>query len=483
MLQAAAQELLIRRRGRSSLLGYSQAIAIPGKPLSEDPDEDFFQPIETRVALHHRLLLEALDRTANTRHGRLMVFMPRGAAKTTYASVVFPSYHLGKHPGHRLILTSYGDEPARRMGRRTRAILRQERFRHLFEAQLSGDSTAAQDFSLTNGSEYIAASIFAGVTGLRANGIIFDDPVKGRKEADSETTRASTFEAYQDDLLPCLIPGGWVVLVMTRWHEDDLAGRILPTGWKGESGVFDCKDGMQWTVLCIQAKCETETDPLGRQIGDYLWPEWFDRKHWSQFEGSPRTWNSMFQQRPAPLEGALFKPDKISVVAAVPIGTRFVRGWDLAATQDDGAYTAGVKFGVMPDGRWIIADVRRLQGSPDLVEAAIVNAARADGASVKVGLPQDPGQAGKAQVAYLTRQLAGFTVESSPESGDKETRAEPVAAQVNVGNVCMLRADWNDPLISEMRMFPNGTYKDQVDALSRAFHTLTGTGAWFFASI
>jgi hypothetical protein len=305
-LEQAAQELWIRRRAREDVLSYAQAIEIPGKPAGEDPDTEFFEPIESTMAQHHRLILETMERVSKTPHGRAMFFMPPGSAKSTYASVVFPSRYLGAEKNRKVILASYGDDLARKMGRRTRAIIKQKRFKGIYDCGLTAESAAAQEFSLTNGSEYIATGILGGVTGNRANGIIIDDPVKGREQADSPTIRDKTWDAYNDDLKTRLIPGGWICLIQTRWHEDDLAGRILPEDWKGESGPILCRDGNVWEVVCLQARCEVQNDPLGRKIGEYLWPEWFTEKHWAQFQSNVRTWASLYQQLPRPLEGTLF---------------------------------------------------------------------------------------------------------------------------------------------------------------------------------
>jgi predicted phage terminase large subunit-like protein len=479
--QQAAQELLIRRRARAGILDYANAVQVPGKPAGEDPDSEFFEPIETTLALHHRLLLSKLDEVSHRPHGRLMVFMPPGSAKSTYASVVFPSRYLGLQSDRRLILSSYGDDLARKMGRRTRSIIKQPRFQGICKAELTNESQAAQEFSLTNGSEYMSCGILSGVTGNRAHGLIIDDPIKGREQANSELIRQKTFDAYEDDLKTRLIPGGWIVLIQTRWHEDDLAGRILPDGWAGQSGTFLCKDGYEWEVLCLQARCEVDNDPLGRRRGEYLWPEWFDRKHWAQFEANPRTWAALFQQLPSPLDGDLFHPDQIKIVDALPAeDIKWCRGWDLASVVNDGDWTAGGKLGRLADGRFVIGDMARFQRGPDERDAAIVNTAQLDGRPVKVSIPQDPGQAGKTQVTYLTRALAGFNVNATPETGDKVTRAEPLAAQVNAGNVLMLRGPWNQALINELRMFPNGKHDDQVDALSRAFaEVMVPRRSWF----
>ncbi|WP_261532716.1 phage terminase large subunit [Burkholderia multivorans] len=483
-LKQAATELMVRRRARSSILDFCNAIDVPGRPVGDDPETEFFQPIETTVADHHRLLLTKLDEVSRTPHGRMMVFMPPGSAKSTYASVVFPANYLGREPNRKVILASYGDDLARKMGRRTRSIIRQQRFRRIFDTELTADSQAAQEFSLTNGSEYMSCGILSGITGNRAHGIIIDDPIKGREQADSDTVRKKTWDAYEDDLKTRLIPGGWIVLIQTRWHEDDLAGRILPEDWKGESGRILCRDGNEWEVICLQARCEVDDDPLGRKHGEYLWPQWFDRKHWAQFESNARTWAALYQQRPAPPDGILFKPDQIRVVDAAPIELQAARGWDFAATEDDGRkspdWTVGGLIGRDALGRFWICDVNRFRGSPLQVEQAVINTAAMDGQEIPISGPQDPGQAGKSQAFAFIQKLAGYDVEFTPETGSKVTRAMPLAAQVEAGNVFMVRASWNKALIDEMRAFPNGTHDDQVDALSRAFHRLLTAKRWVF---
>ena len=481
--QEAARELLIRRRARTNLLDYANAIEIPGKPVGEDddPDTEFFRPIETTTADHHRLLLTKLQTLSQTKYGRMMVFMPPGSAKSTYASVVFPSSYLGAAPNRRLILASYGSGLARKMGRRTRSIINQTRYGGIWGCGLTKESRAAEEFALTNGSEYMSGGILSGITGNRCHGLLIDDPIKGREDAQSETIREKTWDAYENDLKTRLIPGGWICLIQTRWHEDDLAGRILPATWNGESGLIRCRDGFDWEVVCLQARCEVDDDPLGRKRGEYLWPEWFDRQHWSQFESNASMWASLFQQRPAPADGELFKPDQIGTIDALPAGPiTWVRGWDLASVENGGDWTVGLKLGKTTDGRFIVADVNRFQRGPDKRDAAIVNTTKADGVLAKQSFPQDPGQAGKTQILYLTRALAGYKVSSSPETGDKITRAEPAAAQVNVGNVSMLRGDWNKKFTDELRIFPNGTHDDQVDALSRAFGELIARPRSYF---
>lgn len=476
--QEAARELLRRRKGRASLVGYANAIDIPGKPIDEsDPDAWLFEPVETALAAHHLLLLQAVERTMLARSGRLMVFMPPGSAKSTYCSVVAPTWFMGKVPESRIILASYGSDLARRHGRRARQIAGSPKYAGAFGCGISSSTSAADEWALSNGSEYLAGGILSGITGNRANGLVLDDPVKGRADAGSPTVSDKTWEAYNDDLLTRLLPGGWIIVVTTRWAKNDVAGRLLPEDYDGRSGLVRCTDGIDWTIINLPAQCERNDDPLGRKVGEYLWPEWFDEAHWAPFKARPRTWASLFQQRPSIAEGDLFQPALLEVVDAIPAGPiQWVRAWDLASTKDTSAdATAGVKLGRLPDGRYIIGDLEHMHEGPHTRDAAISNTAAADGHETRISLPQDPGQAGKTQVFYLTTGLAGYRVTSSPESGDKVTRAEPFAAQVNVGNVLMLRGTWNEKLRAELRAFPTpGVHDDIVDALSRAFSELIG---------
>lgn len=475
--QQAARELQTRRAARSSVIAFAEAIDVPGRSVQgDDEDEDDGAPLDSSrvlLATHHKLILKEMDECSKRDTGRLMIFCPPGSAKSTYASVVFPADYLGRTPGARVILASYGDTLATKMGRRTKSICKQSRYRGIHGVEVSKDSSASDNFTLTNGSEYMACGILGGVTGNRANGIVIDDPIKGREQANSETIRQKTFDAYEDDIKTRLIPGGWLVLIQTRWHQDDLAGRILPDDWAGESGDIECKDGNTWRVLCLQAECQTENDPLGRERGEYLWPEWFTKKHWNQYKSNARTWASLFQQLPTPLDGDMFKPDCMQTLDALPAGhIVWVRGWDMSATEGGGDWTAGVKVGRHSDGRIIIADVRRGQLGTDKRDYLLLTTAQADGRGVAQDVPQDPGAAGKSQVVGWGKMLAGYRMLFGLESGDKETRAEGISTQVNIGNVYMLRGDWNAKFREELRGFPNAKWNDQVDGLSRAYNRL-----------
>ena len=254
-----------------------------------------------------------------------------------------------------------------------------------------------------------------------------------------------------------------MVLVMTRWHPDDLGGRLLEAG-----------EG--WEVIRLPALAEPG-DLLGRTPGEALWPAWegataLERRRVALGE---RAFAALYQQSPVRAAGGLFQVGRVVVADAVLAGPA-VRAWDLAATEGGGDWTAGVRL-VAGEGAWQVADVVRLQGGPEAVVAAIRRTAEQDGTGVPIGLPQDPGQAGRAQVGYLTARLAGWRVVSGPETGAKLVRAMPVASQANAGNLSLLRGGWNRAFLEELAAFPEGRCDDQVDALSRAFGMLhAGSG-------
>lgn len=311
-----AAELLRRQRARQSLVEFSQAIEVPGVPAAEIPDDDLttettYAPVESRVALHHLLMMQAIQRCIETPRGRLMIFAPPGSAKSTYASVLAPAWAMGRRPNTQIILASYATSIAAKQSRKVRSIMRDARYTSIWAEKptLLDDQRAVDDWQLSNGSSMMAAGLLAGITGNRADGVIIDDPVANREQADSAGLREKTYNEYIDTAMTRAKPKMWTIIIQTRWHEEDLAGAILPLDYSGESGLIDCRDGQRWEVLSIPAEAEREDDVLGRKPGEFLWPEWFPVEHWRTWRDNPRaarTWAALYQQRPAPFTGVHF---------------------------------------------------------------------------------------------------------------------------------------------------------------------------------
>lgn len=353
-VHAAVRELIRRQRARTSLHTYALSVDIPTCPFpAACPDEDLIAPAHLLMAIHHAKILEVIQRTMDRPFGRCMIFAPPGSAKSLYASVLAPTWEMGRKPGSRIMLTSYASKIAERQSRRAIQLVQQQMYRDLWPQAPTLERDAAGDWSLSNGSEMLAMGLTAGLTGNRASGAIIDDPVAGREEADSEQERQNILDAYQDDLMTRLLPGAWLVFIMTRWHEADLAGSILPDDYDGRSGMILCKDGLVWEVLNISAKCERADDPLGRPFGQYMWTDWFPEQHWQMFENakgpeSARVWSSLYQQRPTPQGSGRFTAEMFDFYkpSALPKHLSYVLGGDYAVTEGKNDFTEIGVFGV-----------------------------------------------------------------------------------------------------------------------------------------
>jgi predicted phage terminase large subunit-like protein len=425
------------------------------------------EPVGLRPARHQKLLLSKLESLSRGDFDRLIVLMPPGSAKSTYASVLFPAWWFLVYPRSSIIAASHTADLAVNFGRQVRSLVGEHE--GYLGYRLASDSRGAGRWRTDRGGDYFATGVRGPLVGRRADLLLIDDPIKSNTEAESKWHRDRIWDWYRTDLITRLKPNGRLAVIMTRWHEDDLAGRLL------------CSRSDNWHLLRLPALAE-EGDPLGRKLGEALWPEWEDSNALSRKRAAvgERAWSALFQQRPRPMQGGLFKVANLALVdlGSTELVGEAVRAWDLAATVSDGHnnpdWTVGLKLVARPDGRWIITDVVRLRGTPFEVEQAMVETAERDGDLVRIGIPEDPGQAGKVQAAYLTRRLAGRIVVASRETGSKLTRAAAVSSQVEVGNILMIKAEWNSDFVEELGSFPYGDKDDQVDALCRAFGLLAG---------
>ena len=424
-------------------------------------------------AAHHLLLIRELERICRGEIDRLMLLLPPGSAKSTYASMLFPAWWFSQHPTSSVIAAAHTAGLARHFGQGLREMIEEHSARLGYGLR---HGASAERFMTAHGGQYFATGVRGAVTGRRADLLLVDDPVKSQAEADNPASRERLWRWFRSDLSTRLRPGGRMVVIMTRWHPDDLGGRLLEIG--------------DWRVLRLPALAEAD-DPLGRVAGAPLWPEWENLEALKRKQRmlGDRAFAALFQQAPIRQQGLLFHVGRIEILDHVPQmqGGQVVRAWDLAATADgtgDPDWTAGVKLLRCEDGGFVVLDVRRVRISAAEVAALILATAHQDGQEVAVGLPQDPGQAGKAQVQFLTQKLAGFRVAATPETGAKLSRAVPVASQVEAGLVRVVRSGWTRSFLEELGDFPNGSKDDQVDALSRAFSMLTiCTGPARFAQV
>jgi len=417
-------------------------------------------PTGQTPARHHLAIIDALEGLVHGTTRRLLLLLPPGSAKSTYATKLFPVWWLLHNPGSSVITACHTAGLAGHFGRTVRGLIEEHTSR--LNLTVRQDARAAHRFLTKYGGEYYAVGLHGAVTGRRADLAVIDDPIASFAEATKLSSRERAWAWFRSELVTRLKPDGRIVVVMTRWNVDDLAGRLLEQGG--------------WDAVRLPAIAEVD-DPLGRLPGQALWPEWEDLPALlgkKQILGE-RGFTAMFQQTPQPDGGRLFDTRRVIVVDAVPPGTA-VRAWDLAATDgDDGApdWTVGLKLVRHSDGFFTVDDIVRTRVGPGQVADAIKACADNDGRQVLIGLPQDPGQAGRSQVMFLTAVLAGYRVQSRRETGSKILRCGPVSAQVEHGTLRIRRAAWNAAFLDELSSFPHGQKDDQVDALGYAFALLT----------
>lgn len=433
---------------------------------------------------HHELMCDRLDRFANGEIKRLMIFMPPRHTKSELVSRRLPAFILGRNPNAPIIAASYGSDLARRMNRDVQRIIDDAPYRRIFPGtRLNGSNirTVAQGSWLRNSDMfevveyngyYRGAGVGGAITGMGGLYLLIDDPLKNRQDANSQTIRDSVYDWYTSTFRTRLAPGGGILITMTRWHQDDLAGRLLDLAASDPSAD-------QWEIINLPAIAEEPIAPYDqRRIGEALWPSRYDLDALESTRVSLGSydWNSLYMQRPAPPEGGMFKRDWFQIVGATPRQAERVRYWDKAGTEGgEGAATAGVLIARDEQGVFYIEDIVRgrysaLQREQIILQTADLDAARYD--HVAIWVEQEPGSGGKESAESTIRSLAGFDVHAERVSGDKLTRALPFAAQCEAKNVRLVKGEWNSSYLSELANFPFGTHKDQVDASAGSFNKL-----------
>lgn len=465
-----AEELYARKRAQDNLIDFTKYIDVPGKPIEGEETNDWiYKSVETGVAKHHVLILDAMQKIITGKLPRGMFFLPPGSAKSTYCSTVAPTWAMGRVDGTKIILTSYGTDLAKKHGRKARSIVKSNKYRSVFDISISDETNAADMWATSNDSEYMSAGILSGITGNRAHGIVIDDPIKGRADADSKIIRDRTWDAYQDDIKTRLIPGGWEIIVQTRWHEDDLAGRLLPPDYNGESGLITCNDGRKWYILNIPAQCEHKDDPLDREVGGYLWPEWFTAEHFEGFKRNNRTWSALFQQRPSPDEGTFFKKDWYHLYQAyeLPENLHYYITSDFATKADEGDYTEHGVWGIDEVGDLWLVDWWYGQTTSDIWITELMILLNKHKPLCWFG---EGGVIRRAIEPFLTRMMMDENtfcrIEWVNPVADKATRARAFQSMSANGRIHLPDSTTGHRVLEQLLVFPVGSFDDAVDVCS-----------------
>lgn len=472
-----AQELLARRRARKSLSAFAEYM-YPGYEID---------PFHAYVA---NILDSVVERKPGERR-RIMIFAPPQHGKSLLTSELFPAYYIGRRPNDPMILASYVADLAESKSREVRNYIESDSYKALFgnlgprdvEPITTDQSTrAVNDWKLAppHRGKMRAVGVGGSVTGFPAKMVILDDLIKDWQEAQSPTVRNTVWNWWKSVLRTRIWEDGAIVFITTRWHEDDIAARLMALGG--------------WEIYRFPALAETQEerdennrrmampkglpDLLGREPGEALAPHRFSRNALLDIYADVGSLvkAALYDGVPRPAEGARIKRSYLSnFVDEVPArAARFVRYWDKAAsTNENGPATAGVLL-TRHEGLTYIVDVMRGHFTP--LERKKIERATAEldearyGSNVFIYAEQEPGSGGKESAQETIRNLSGFNIRADLPATNKDARMEPFIAQAEAGNVRLVRGDWNQVYIDEMVAIPNGATRDMGDATSGAFN-------------
>ena len=436
ILQAdAAQELLARRNARKSLIEFVR----------------YTNP-NYQAAQHHLQIAEALEAVERGDIKRLMICMPPRHGKSELASRRFPAWYLGRNDNKQIIAASYNSDLANDFGREVRNIVATPEYHHLFQVNLSSDSKAADRWHTDKGGMYVAAGVGTAITGRGADVLLIDDPFKDREEADSELRRKRVWDWYTSTAYTRLMPNGAIVVINTRWHDDDLSGRLLAEQDNG---------GDQWHVLSLKAINDKD---------EALWPEWYDLERLRDIQSvlPARDWNSLYQQNPIPDEGEFFKGSWFGEYEELPENITKYGASDYAVTDGDGDFTEHGTIAVDALGNIYFTDWWRKQASADVWIESQCDLIHRHEPMCWFG---ESGPIRRSVEPFLLKRMEArktyCRIEWLPSVADKPTRARPFQALASMGKVFLPKnAPWKAELLSQLMRFPAAKYDDGVDVCS-----------------
>jgi predicted phage terminase large subunit-like protein len=404
------------------------------------------------------ILIPALEAVERGEIKRLAVAMPPGHAKSSVGTLSFPSWYLGRHPDRQVISVSHTAELATDFGRKVLNLVDRDLFRALFPGfQLTGDTGSASRFTTKKGGAYFAVGLGGAITGRRAHLVVIDDPFKDRADAMSPGIRKAVKEAYSSTIYPRLMPEGAIVLISTRWHEDDLIGWL--TREHAEDG---------WRVISMPAIAEE--DEGWRKVGEPLWPQMFPVETLRRTRAAigEAAWVSLYQQRPAAAEGAVFRRDWWRSYTDVP------QSFDRIVMSADTAFKAGTEadysvvtvWGETKTGCYLLTVWRGRAEFPELKRQVIALAAAWSPTSLLV----EDRASGQSLVQELQRETSLPVLPVSVDK-DKVTRAQAITPLIEAGRVFLpASAPWLGDYLDELSSFPAAQHDDQVDSTTMALN-------------
>lgn len=457
--EVIAFEAAMRVRRRHQMQAGRHVPAFPGWLNQHFPTMVWDKP-------HHAVILDALQRLEDDEYDRLMIFIPPRHGKTQMVTVRATAWKLEREPETPVILAAYNQTLAEKFSRQVRRIVRER-------VALDPERTAVNDWQTAAGGGLRAAGVGGGITGMGGKWIVIDDPIRGREEADSVAFRERVWEWYTDDLYTRREPGAKMILILTRWHQDDLAGRILAS-----------EDGPSWHVVHIPA-IAMDDDPLGRDPGAALWPERVSAEDIQKYRAfNERGYWALYQGMPQPEGGAIILRDwwadssrRYSITEAAPRNLTVGRWqfWDTAEeAHESAAFTTCTTFDLLPDYSVNVREVYRARLMfPDLLEAIERQARRHNRDEKLADIVVEYASSGKGTYQTLKANAPEWLrdrIKRYRPRDSKVDRAKAASQYFKAGLVRLPLPDeacpWLHDLESELYSFPTGQFKDQVDSMT-----------------
>lgn len=399
---------------------------------------------------------------------RLMVFMPPRHGKSEIGSRSFPAWHLGNYPDHEIIGCSYGSDLANGFSRKVRDVVKDSAYSAVFpDCAVNKDSQSVEQWLTTAGGGYSAAGVGGPITGKGAHVLVIDDPIKNRSDAESGTNREAIWDWYTSTAYTRLAPGGGVLVILTRWHDDDLAGRLLKKQAEGE--------GDEWVV--VEYPAQAINDELFRKKDEPLHTARYDSAALERIKRAvgPRDWQALYQQNPTPDDGDYFEKSMFQWYGPQDIPPyselNFYTAWDFAIGQkEQNDFSVGITVGVDKNDRTYVVDIQRGHwGTMELVDKVLE--------VYKTWRPAITGlERGHIEMTlrpFLDKRireerLTSFYIEElNPGKRDKVARARSIQGRMQQGLVYFRKnCNATASLVAEMMRFPNGLHDDGVDAMS-----------------
>jgi predicted phage terminase large subunit-like protein len=411
------------------------------------------------LASHHLRIVSQLEAIESGTQSRLIICMPPRHGKSLLTSILFVAWYLGRHPDHDVIFVTYSQELSDYFGRQVRNLFADPIYQNIFRAaRLSEDSAAIHRFATTRGGSYLAVGRGGSITGRGASLLVIDDPLKDHEEAQSETVRRDVYDFFTSVACTRLAPGGRIVIIQTRWHENDLAGRLLR------------EHGERWKLLSLSAIAEV--DDGYRKEGEPLWPEWFslDELERKRAEIGPKAWTSLYQQRPSAAEGVVFKRDWVRTYREPPQSfQRIIQSWDTATKAGaENDYSVCTTWGVTDTGYYLLSFWRGRVEFPELMRQVSNQAEQWRPHAILI----EDNASGPSLIQVL-KSATRLPVLAIRVDKYKRARAEAVTPLFDGGKIFVPEsAPWVQGYVDELAAFPDGSHDDAVDSTTQALNYL-----------